>query len=153
MAQVAPHPGRTEAPMQQSAANPYFAPAQALATYNGQLANAKAQQANAGAEQAYAEQAIVQQAAAQQGLGAPVQQEQAQVDPIQVQVEQIAQAIIAGQVGPDQLTALVQEGSIDPAVAEAAVGMAQQYMVVQQSQEQAQAAQQAQAGLGQVQAV
>jgi hypothetical protein len=131
--QVPQHPGRgapqaaSQAPQRQSAANPYFAPSAALANYNGQLQVAQAQQAQAQAGKAQAEANVMRQAAQAQGLGNPVQAGPV-VSPQEVQARQVADAIVNGQVGQEQLQAMIAQGKMDPAVAEAALGMAEQYM-------------------------
>lgn len=138
MPQVPQHPANQQglgAP--QSQGNPYVTP-------NAVLANAQAQQAQAGAQKALAEAAIMQQAQAQQGLGHPVQAGPV-VQPQQVQAEQIADGLIRGQLSQEQLQAGIQTGEIDPRVAEAAMGMAQQFMMEDQARNEASM------GLGQVQ--
>ena len=98
--------------------NPYYRP-------NSSLQMAEAKQAQAMAQKAQAEQAIMQQQA--QGLGNPVQAGPT-VQPQEVQAQQIAEGLVRGQLGQEQLGAMIQAGELDPRVAEAAMGMAQQYM-------------------------
>ena len=97
------------APATQSPPNPYYQPNQGL-----QAAQAAKAQAEAGKMQA--EQAVMEQAAAQQ-----VPQE-----------VQLAEGIMSGQVSQEQLAAAVQGGQIDPNMANAAMGIAQQQMTTPQ---------------------
>ena len=140
MPQVPQHPGRQQglgAPVaneqSQGVQNPYFVPSVPLEQYNAnktgqaQLQQAQAAQAGAQAGKAQAESEILG-ALAQSGLGGNPLQAGPQVQPQQVQAEQVADGIIRGQVGQGQLQAMVQAGEIDPSVAEAAMGMAQQFL-------------------------
>jgi len=125
MPQVPTHPANQQglgAPQGQSPANPYYQP-------NAGLQAAQAQQVNAQTAKVNAENALMQQAAQQQGLQAGPQ-----ITPQQVQAEQMADAIVQGQLGQEQIGAMIQAGEVDPGVAEAAVGMAQQMMQVPQGQ-------------------
>ena len=130
---VPQHPGRAqeaglEPQTQQGNSNPYFRPSIALTAANEgiqqQVQQAQAEQAYAQAGKAQAEAAIMQQ---QAGLGNPVEAGPT-VQPQQVQAEQIAEGIINGQVSQEQLQQMIQAGELDPTVAQAAVGMAQQFM-------------------------
>ena len=114
------HPGRQQQGLEapQSQGNPYYTP-------NTALQAAQAQQAQAAAGKAQAETAIMQQA--QGGLGSPVQAGPT-VSPQEVQAQQIADGIIKGQLGQEQLGAMIQAGEVDQRVAEAAMGMAQQFL-------------------------
>ena len=98
--------------------NPYYRP-------NSSLQMAEAKQAQAMAQKAQAEQAIMQQQA--QGLGNPVQAGPT-VQPQEVQAQRIAEGLVRGQLGQEQLGTMIQAGELDPRVAEAAMGMAQQYL-------------------------
>ena len=100
--------------------NPYYRP-------NSSLQMAEAKQAQAMADKARAEQAVLQQQAQMQGLGNPVQAGPT-VQPQEVQAQQLAEGLVRGQLGQAQLGAMIQAGELDPMVAEAAMGMAQQYM-------------------------
>ena len=103
------------APVAQSNPNQYFVPNQALQSANGRLQAAHAQQAKAQAKKTLAEAALLQDGGGQ-GLGNLVQ---------------------------EQLQGMTQAGQLDPAVADAAIGMAQSYMQRDQAQ-----AEQAVGGLG-----
>ena len=103
------------APVAQSNPNQYFVPNQALQSANGRLQAAHAQQAKAQAKKTLAEAALLQ-AGGGQGLGNLVQ---------------------------EQLQGMIQAGQLDPAVADAAIGMAQSYMQRDQAQDE-----QAVGGLG-----
>jgi len=120
------HPGRQQqglgAPTAQS--NPYVTP-------NAALQAAQTQQASAQADKARAEAVMMQQAGQNLGLGTPVPQQVTpgpQVMPQEVQAQQIADGILRGQVDQNSLQAMIQAGEVDPAVAQAAFGMAQQVM-------------------------
>ena len=78
---------------------------------------------------------------AQAGLGSPVQAGPV-VQPQAVQAQQVASALAEGAISPEQLQMAIQNGEIDQATAEAAMGMVQQM----QAQSEAQYAQQQ--GLG-----
>jgi len=138
---VPQHPGN-QTPQQgltapQAAQNPYVTSSVALDRYNAritgedQLKLAQAEQAGAQAGKAQAEAEMLQygaqqmagQAIAQQGLQAGPE-----VSPEQVQAEQLADGIVQGQIGQEQLSAMIQAGELDPRVAEAAMGMAQEFM-------------------------
>ena len=141
-AQAAPQQG-LGGPVTQTNTNPYFSPSQALQGYNGQLQAAQAQQAQAQAQKAMAEAAVLQAAGrGVQGLGNPVQA-QPQVSPQEVQAGQLAEGLLGGQIGQEQLQGMIQAGQLDPAVAARAIGMAQSYMQRDQAQ-----AEQAVGGLG-----
>ena len=73
-----------------------------------------------------------QEGAQAQGLG----HIQEGATPPQAPAEQLAEGIIKGQVGQEQLQGLVQSGEIDIAVAEAAMGMAQQFLQADQAGQQ-----------------
>ena len=103
------HPASQQAP-----ANTYYQPNQALQA-------AQANQAYAQADKARSEAAVLQQ----QGLGMPTQAPQA---PVQDQASQLASALVSGQMGVEEIQMAVQNGQLDPAVADAAMGMAQQSM-------------------------
>ena len=125
---VPQHPARGQglgAPAPQANQNPYYSPNQGLQA-------AQAAQANAQADKARTEAAVLQQAQRQQGLGQPVQAGPT-VQPQEVQAQQIADGIIGGYVSQEQLQAGIAAGQIDPRVAEAAVGMAQQFMMQDQA--------------------
>lgn len=110
-----------------SVANPYHSPNQAL-----QAANAK--QANAQADKVRAETAMMQQAS---GLGNPVQAGPT-VTPEQVQVGQLTDGLVRGQISQEQLQMGIQSGEISQAAAEAAMGQAQQFMAQDQQRMQQQ---------------
>lgn len=114
------HPARAQQGLgaPQSQGNPYYTP-------NTALQVAQAQQAQAAAGKAQAEAAMMQQS--QGGLGNPVQAGPT-VSPQEVQAQQIADGIIGGQLGQEQLGAMIQAGEVDQRVAEAAMGMAQQFL-------------------------
>lgn len=139
---VPQHPGRSEqqglapAPAATPAANPYFAPSAALQNYNGNLQAAQAQKANAEASKMNSEADLIRQS---QGLGMPAQPVAPTVDP----TAELADGIISGQLGSDQLHNMIQAGQLTPQMADAAMGMAQSYM-------QQQAPQAQQQGLGQI---
>jgi len=128
------HPARQQglgAPQEQGNQNPYYRPSTALDGYNASLQQAQAMQAQAQAEKAAAETAILRG-----GLGSPAQmapQEAPEVSPQQVQAEQIADGIIKGQVSQGDIQGLIHAGQIDPAVADAAVGMAHQFLQADQA--------------------
>ena len=137
------HPGRVQetaptqglgAPVAQSNSNQYFVPNQALQSSNDRLQAAQAQQAQAQAQKAKAEAAVLQAAGrGVQGLGNPVQA-QPQVSPQEVQAGQLAEGLLSGQIGQEQLQGMIQAGQLDPAVADAAIGMAQSYIQRDQAQ-------------------
>ncbi len=119
------HPGTQQglgAPQGQSNPNPYYSPNQALQA-------AQAQQANAQASQAISERDIL--AAQAGGLGNVVEAGPT-VTPQEVQMGQLADGILRGQIGQEQLMQLIQAGEVDPAIAEAAMGQAQQIMQADQ---------------------
>ena len=132
MAQAPQHPGNQQqglgAPQGASQGNPYYQPNQALQA-------AQAQQVDAQTAKINAERNVLEQQAQAQGLGNVVEGG-APVPPQQVQAEQVADGIIRGQVGQEQLQGMVQSGEIDPAVAEAAMGMAQQFLQADQARQQ-----------------
>lgn len=124
--QAAPHP--------QGNQNPYHTPNIALQQANGTLTGATQQreaqiaQASAQAGKAEAEANIMA------GLGAIGQQaQQPDVLPQEAQAGQLADGIIRGQVGQEQLAAMVQAGEISPEVADSAVMQAQQFMAEDQA--------------------
>ena len=129
------HPGRVQAqqgglaPQEapQQGGNPYYKPSAAMQGYEAKMQMAQAEQANAMANKAMAEKALIDQSMMAQGLGSPVQAGPT-VQPQQVQAEQIADGLIRGQVGQEQLGAMIQAGELDPNVAQAAMGMAQQFL-------------------------
>jgi len=104
--EVPTHPGAQQ-PQQQAPATgaDFFRPSASLAASNQQIA---------------------QKQAPQQGLGAPVQPQQPQVSPEQVQAEQMAEAISNGQLQGDQLQALANQDPAMVPVIQAAVTMAEQ---------------------------
>ena len=116
---VPTHPGREASQQglapQAAPVNPYFAPSQALQSYNSDMQVAQARQADAAAAKANAEAALIQQA---QGLGSP----QVQPDPAM----QLAEGIASGQLGEAELQAMAQSGQVDPAMIQQAVAMVQQ---------------------------
>ena len=124
------HPARQQglgAPQGQVNQNPYYQPSTALEGYNANLQQAQVAAVNAQADKARAESAVL-------GLGAPQQVQQApDVSPQQVQAEQIADGIIKGQVSQGDIQGMIQAGQVDPAVADAAVGMAQQFLQADQA--------------------
>lgn len=130
--QAPTHPGRQTqqqapqqglgAPVAQSNANPYFVPNQVLAGSAAKLQAAQAQQAQAQAQKAQAEAAILQQA---QGLTPP--------SPEEVQLGQLTDGIVRGQIAPEQLQGLVQAGEVLPEIADMAMQNAQQYMAQDQA--------------------
>jgi hypothetical protein len=69
----------------------------------------------------------MQQQAAQQGLGNPVQAGPT-VQPQEVQAQQLAEGLVTGQIGQKELGSMIQAGQLDPTVAEAAMGMARQFL-------------------------
>jgi hypothetical protein len=149
MAQVPQHPANVApqqqglgAPVAQSNPNQYFVPNQALQSSNGRLEAAQVQQAQAQAQKAMAEAVLQAAGRGVQGLGNPVQA-QPQVSPQEVQAGQLAEGLLGGQIGQEQLQGMIQAGQLDPAVANAAIGMAQSYMQRDQAQ-----AEQAVGGLG-----
>ena len=91
---------------------------------------AEIQHVNAQASKTQAEANLLRQAG--QGLGGAIQEQQ-QVDPRQEQAAQVAQAIMGGELGQEQLQALVQGGKLSPDVAAAAVSMVQQASQAQQA--------------------
>ena len=122
MAQAAQHPGN----QQGLEPNPYYAPNVSLQQSNqrvtgeDQMRLAQAEQAGAMAGKAQAETEIMA------GLGAMGQQVQAgaPATPQEVQAGQVSDAIIQGQIGEQELGQMIQNGEIDQATAEAAMGLA-----------------------------
>lgn len=126
------HPARMqqglEAPAEQGSQNPYVRPNEALVQTNDRITGARelqlaqAQQAGAQAGKAEAEANILR------GLGAMGAQMQAgpQVTPQQVEAEQVSRALANGEITPAELQSMVQQGQMDPGVAEAAMGMAEE---------------------------
>jgi len=139
MNNVPTHPGNQPpqqqglgAPSGQSTPNPYYKPSPSLNAYNDKLTGAQAlqqaqaMQAGAEAGKAQAETQMLQAVQQQGGLGMP--QAEPQVSPQEVQVGQMAEAIIGGQLDQAGLRQLVEAGEIDMGMAEAAWGQAQQKM-------------------------
>ena len=93
--------------------NPYF-------TSNVALAQAKARKA--GAEQQ------VMQGATQQLAPGPT------VSPERVQAEQLADGLVQGAINQQHLEKMINDGELDVSVAEAAMGMAQEFMRREQPQ-------------------
>ena len=136
MNNIPQHPGAQQglgapqgAPQQQGNQNPYYKPNVALEQANGGLTGATQQreaqiaQASAEAGKAKAEANIMA------GLGALGQQAQRpDVLPQEVQAGQLTDGIIKGQLGQEQLAAMVQAGEVSPEVADAAVMQAQQFL-------------------------
>ena len=94
------------ATQRQSTPNPYVVPNQALQAAQIQKANAQAQAPSS-----------------QRGLTPGPQ-----VTPQQVQAQQLADGLVQGQLGREQLGAMIQAGDVSPEVAEVAMGMAQQFI-------------------------
>lgn len=119
------HPARQDglgATQGQVNQNQYYKPSAALNDYN-----AKLQQSEATAVNTRADNAML-------GLGAVQQQQQEPVvSPQQVQAEQIADGIIRGQVNQNDIATMIQSGQVDPTVADAALGMAQQFLQADQA--------------------
>jgi hypothetical protein len=139
---VPQHPGRISQqqglgdPAGNEQGNPYFVPNEALGSYTAKRSGAQAQQLaeaeliGARAGKAEAEASIMA------GLGALGQQQPQsgpEVTPEQVQAEQIADGIVKGQIGNEQISGMVQSGEVSPQVADAAMGMAQQFMQADQA--------------------
>jgi len=125
------HPSRVSqqglgAPQQQTAQNPYYQSNAGLdattANINGeaQLKQAQTLQAGAQAGKAQAEAEIMQ------GLGDMMRQQQSPIMPQEVQAQQLAGGILEGQIGQEQIAQMIQAGELDPSVAQAAMGMAQE---------------------------
>ena len=117
------------APQGQSNPNPYYTPNQALQVAQAQQINAQAGKANA--ERAILEQGMVGQpslAGPQPVAPGP------QVSPQEVQAQQIADAIVRGELNQEGLGQAIQQGQVGEDVARAAVGMAQSFMSQNQGQ-------------------
>ena len=126
--QMPQHPARQQqglgAPAAQAPSqNAYYRPNDALSAANTSVANAQA-------GKAISERDLL--AAQAGGLGGSIEAGPS-VTPQEVQAGQLADGILRGQIGQEQLMQMVQAGQVDPAVAEAAMGMAQQTMQADQA--------------------
>jgi len=110
------------APQAAEPQNPYYTPNAALNAANANVANAQA-------SQAISERDIL--AAQAGGLGNVVEAGPT-ITPQEVQMGQLADGILRGQIGQEQLAQLIQAGEVDPAIAEAAMGQVQQMMQADQ---------------------
>lgn len=140
MAQVPQHPGRAAvapqqeglgAPVAQATANPYFVPNQTLQGYTAKVQPSQVVQAPVTDPRAIAPGQPTM--APQQGLEpAP------SVSPQEVQAQQLAEGLLMGELSPEALGQAIQAGQVDKAVAEAAMGMAQEMSMREQQATQAQ---------------